>query len=379
MEIIRKIFTFLCVVVAITMTIIWIHKYYLNDDFIEIDYRKYSDSKDVKKPMLSLCFWKPVIEKKLKAYDKNFTLNDYYDFLKGRKYTKGMENVDFNNVSINLNHFLKQTGVLSEHREPVIYESPDFEDGFLDITYSGFKYDNLIKCYGLKVDDNTVRLAWFKFDLEMFPNGVQPGIQSDGCLMTVVHMPDELLLAPDTWTSCLPKRKSRKTYSLGFGLSNIEMLKRRNKRALPCFDDAIQYDKKVFEDHVKRFGCMPRYFNIAGNYELCSFENHSRLESKAVFDMRSNLAFGFLKKKEREEKPCSTLENVNARLSKRNVRLLEQIEGSLVVGILYSRTFKEIKQVKRLNIETLIGMIGTYIGLFTGTFCCNILLSDIHF
>ena len=94
-----------CISVAFSMAIFWLNKYYLDENLVEIDYRMYKDSKDVTLTMLSLCFWHPVSEEKLKSYNNTFTVSDYNRFLSGRKYIEGMEKADFHNVSINLNNF----------------------------------------------------------------------------------------------------------------------------------------------------------------------------------------------------------------------------------------------------------------------------------
>ena len=95
----------------------------------------------------------------------------------------------------------------------------------------------------------------------------------------------------------------------------------------------------------------------------CSFESNS---TRNYLDIQD---YQWLEIKQKKEKPCTSLQNVNVRYEELPGHIWNEKSDwgeKLEVTIRFPRYFKEIKEVRSVDLETLIGMIGTYIGLFTG-------------
>ena len=68
-------------------------------------------------------------------------------------------------------------------------------------------------------------------------------------------------------------------------------------------------------------------------------------------------------------KPCTTLHNVNYRYEEADYDD-KRIQNRFNIEIVFPDSFKEIVQVKAVDIQTVIGNAGGYVGLF----CGNIIL-----
>ena len=359
MGIVRRCYKVICVLCLLLAAVFWVYRYLQDEDLIRINYKKFENLMGEELPIVSICFWHPVLEDELKSYDINFTTKGYYRFLSGNKNFKGMEKVDFSKVTTNLNNFLKRQVLILQTKEFLSGNQPNFVDGPLEVTYSGFRFAQIIKCYGLRIKNKDTRMAIFNFDLNMFPHGIRPGFQSDMCISTVVHQPDEFLLEPNTYRNCLEKRKSNRSYSFRIFINNADFFKRRNKRSRACMDDELKYDATVFKEHVENFGCKPPYLNIHGNYSVCSTQHELK---KTNFDFK----FHQLLQTSNVTLPCTSLQTTNIWYEQKDDELIERKKGLMKMEIYYPAIYKEIQEVRSVDLQTVVGNAGGYIGLFCG-------------
>ena len=83
---------------------------------------------------------------------------------------------------------------------------------------------------------------------------------------------------------------------------------------------------------------------------------------QSVFDMTSL-------NPEELKVPCNTYENVNFRFLESDFSWSQRgnpTVGEMTVGFKIPERFKEISQVKAVDIQTVIGNAGGYVGLFLG-------------
>ena len=95
-------------------------------------------------PMLSFCLIEPFIDFKLKMYNETLTGEMYKDFLLGKSFSNEMKGINFNDVSLNLADFYLHSHVRFRNGSQWyhFYELPQ-------VTYSGFRFLNLHKCFGV--------------------------------------------------------------------------------------------------------------------------------------------------------------------------------------------------------------------------------------
>ena len=350
-------FGFSCFAAALGMTIYWCFKFWQDEDLCLVDFKTFSNSKDVQTPVLSFCFWNPIEESRLKLYNDTFTKKDYIAYLSGKKYFNGMEKVSFDEVTINLSTFYRNNPI--RFRNGTFILSKTFLSGSIETTFSGWFGPKIFKCFGLPVKHKESAEVWFNFGLDMFPNGIRPGPWKDMQPSTFIHQPNALLLSGDTYKHIWPKRETNSSFFMSFVLTNIDVLKRRNKRNQPCVEGQFNFDQEAFNKHGDKFGCKPPYLNMQRNQSVC----HSRENIKqSVFDMTSL-------NPEELKVPCNTYENVNFRFLESDFSWSQRgnpTVGEMTVGFKIPERFKEISQVKAVDIQTVIGNAGGYVGLFLG-------------
>ena len=107
------------------------------------------------------------------------------------------------------------------------------------------------------------------------------------------------------------------------------------------------------KNHASKNGCRAPYLNVDGAFPICNTDKQIK-ESKMFYGTVKTISF---------PKPCH-------RISK--IRYDYEIEfpetGELRIDITYPEELKIITQSKEVNIHSLIGNSGGYLGLFLGNF-----------
>ena len=65
------------------------------------------ETRNIKLPVLSLCIENPFIPKKLADIDPTINSTSYLQYLKGEIYEEKYEQIDYENVTIDLEHYMK--------------------------------------------------------------------------------------------------------------------------------------------------------------------------------------------------------------------------------------------------------------------------------
>ena len=141
-----------------------------------------------------------------------------------------------------------------------------------------------------------------------------------------------------------------------FNLNQMEMIKRRNKRHEACVSDQLNYDEQILTEHLKKIGCRAPYQTTQKHFPIC--KTKMKLKEADYFNAT-------------KIKACSSLEGVIYRYEEANL-IYGVIQSPLWVGMRLPNTFKEILMVKAVDIQTVIGNAGGYVGLFLGN------TADIH-
>ena len=353
MQLLRNCFSFACYSAAFGMTVFWCYKFWKDEDLCVVDFKLFKNSIDVENPMLSFCFLWPVYWWKLKEYNSSFTTEDYYKFLKGYEYIDGMQDVDFDYVTANLaDSYFKEITSFRNGTAKKIWWPDDFYNGPLLVTYSGLYYGDLMKCFGLRLKSKDTAWGTFYFDSKVYPYGIRPEYGKSFQPITFIHLPNKLLLSGNTFKQTWPQQVSNLRVDMTFVLDSVDVFKRRSKRTQKCIDNGLGYDEHVIKRHVDKTGCKPPYLKTPGNHSSCSSKDEME---QAFFDWEQNR--GDL------QQPCSTLQNVNYVYEE---AVNEVYNNSFTVLLTLPDTYKEIIQVKAVDIQTGIGNAGGYVGLFCG-------------
>ena len=138
-----------------------------------------------------------------------------------------------------------------------------------------------------------------------------------------------------------------------FTIQELEILKRRSKRSNPCISEELNFDEIVLNEHLEEIGCRAPFQTTYQNLSICN----SKEKMKDANAFMGNLI--------RTSKiPCTTATKISFKFAEQDTVL----KGSdwFHIQIFYPYQYKEIIQVKAVDIQTAIGNAGGYIGLFLG-------------
>ena len=347
-------FNFACYLAALGMTIFWCYKFWLDEDLCLVDYKPFKNSENVEHPMLSLCFLNPIDQAKLKRYNKSFTETKYLNFLKGIDYHKGMELIKHEDVILNINNFYLGNMVLFNNGTEVRVKNEGSIQELPNVTFSGIWDGNLLKCHGLEKKDKDIDYMYFAFNSSIFSNRIRPEYGEKLQPITFLHFSNKILLARNTYKETWPQRIDTKEYSMDFILNQVEVLKRRQKRNSHCLHDSLNYDETIIMNHLNNVGCRPPYQMKRKNLTICST---SKKRKQSIINLQ-------MEKFENLLPACTSIENINFRYEESHVDW--SCKDCFWIGVIFPYKYKEITQVKAVDIQTLIGNASAYLGLILG-------------
>ena len=101
MVVLRCCFNLACLLTAFGMTMLWLYRYYPDEDIVKVDFKPY-DKVEGKFPMPSFCLLDPVIEPIIKPKNDTLTARNYTEILIGHGSYEEIKDIDFDNVTFNL-------------------------------------------------------------------------------------------------------------------------------------------------------------------------------------------------------------------------------------------------------------------------------------
>ena len=348
MHIVKYCFNFACFSAALGMTLYWMYKFLRDDDLCQVDFKPFDEIPQGQYPIVSFCVWNPFIASRLKPY--NITPESYIEILKGDKLHNGTKKIEFNVVTIDLADFYLGDQIKFRNRTTLSGFSPNFLYDLPKVTYSGFYDSKFIKCFGLEMNYQNVVYTGFRLNNSALLDTMERNFE----VYIQPHLPYKFALTNSFTGKLWKNNEDKKGRMLNIAIEYVEILKRRNKRSVPCVSDNFEYDEDLLNRHLEKVGCKPPYLKAAGNFKTC--ETTEKMK-EAYFDL---VDIGKL------QLPCTTAEVISLGLSEVEEKILSS--DFLYVDYLYPDRFKEVVMVKAVDIHSAIGNSGGYIGLFLGNF-----------
>ena len=166
-------------------------------------------------------------------------------------------------------------------------------------------------------------------------------------------------------------------------MTSTEVLNRRNKGGNPCLHHT-NFDNDYKDRLMEEIGCVPPYWKTTRNFSQCQSQTQMKMFAREAFKAYN----GNMEDVRDIVQPCIELKKITyshtdteyeSKSYKEYFPGLEPKynESSTAFFIDFSNSdFKEIKEVEAFGIESLVGNVGGYIGLFLGlsiiqlpTFC----------
>ena len=123
-----------------------------------------------------------------------------------------------------------------------------------------------------------------------------------------------------------------------------------------CVDGPFSYDKRVIDQHIISSGCRVPYLTGEKSTPICNSSSQLK-DSEFDFDKMRSIDI---------TPDCQILSEIRSSSYTVHTAAYENVPFVLNVRLLYPERMRIITQSKEVDIHSLIGNIGGYIGLFLG-------------
>ena len=347
---IRRSFAIICILSAICMVGYWFKKFAVEDrDVGLVDYESFEESENSPFPVISFCFRNIFMPKRVSNINNKISISEYVQYLKGELYDDGYENIDYWNVTIDLeNYFL---GAEVEWANETLTHN-DTLTFIHNVNFNGIDgiSGEFQKCFQVSSNINQHRYVK-KFKIFYNKQAHLKDIEMDSYEVWFnIHHAEQFLLAPNDPNLFIVKKGASRSH--GIWIQDVEFLRSRNSYSRTCTKKG-SYDTMVAREHIIQKGCRPPYLRPYKEIPLC---NTSEGMKNATY------AFNEVRKKYLPI-ACERMSKIQLYITK---YYYTSNDMAWTFSITYPEYFKVISQTKEVDIHTLIGNIGGYVGLFLG-------------
>ena len=333
----------------------WIYLFLVDDDICLVDYRRYYDTPDHSFPKLSFCLKNPFSSVHLRTENSTVDPELYSQFLEGKVFSRSMFNMNYSKVIFDPSDYIDRYVANYRNGTQIIFQVTNDGRGLLTLSFSGFWESKFYNCYALNVpDDKDIQSFTIEMSNSLYPGNVRT---NNYTFLSLLHYQNQLLTSGSTFTYNFPRRDANDSYIMRFRVKGTELITRRNKRNSPCYEDWNSHDAIILKQHAQSVGCIPPYFTPIPNIPKCSTKNDI---ANSLFILRFD-DYGV-------NPPCQGMEKIYFTYEEQNWEGTNWYRpGYFMIGIyFFDQKFKEIVQIKEIDLNALIGYIGGYIGLMLG-------------
>ena len=360
-QVVTSLFQFLCTCAAIFLVVVCIFEFRKDEDLTEVSFKRFHEDEESIYPEISICLSDAYLEDRLKSMGEGINATTYEKFLKGELWDERMSVIDYSDVTKNIKNYLLGTCIKQE-----------FNGDCKPFNASITTFVNQIrKCFTIHNPEKTSMLfVEVKLKASLFPRFIRP---LDFRFALRFPFPNQLFRSAVSAFGNWPDRVNEpKSFLMDFRMSNMQVVKRRNKPSKRCYDWK-KYDNMVFEDILEEVGCTPVYWNKNSSLPACKDKTKMKSISNKFYERYFPIDPTI-----KNIPPCIELQYVQIAyqdLPKDNLDKQEPMDQNngvneedwFKIRLWYrSPTYMEIKQVEAYRFENLVGNGGGYVGLFLG-------------
>ena len=346
-----SLFRILCLVTAGFMVGYWMYKFYKNEDVTLIEYKTFSEREDTVYPEFTICIINPFMNSKFDN-EHGLTKEIYLQYLNGS--ISGNDtfiSVEYESMTMDIFEYVNWTRIGIKDGNKIVHHICNSTKTckFINFRskYNGFVIAGFSKCFGFEVNRKNSNDVW---GLTLsFKNTLKEALEEVGKAYAIFNYPNQQLriswMEKEIWNN-----STTSTNPTFFIISSMEVIKRRNKRGNPCFENWRSYDDSVMIKNIEKVGCKAPYHFIIDEISTC--RTQQELKNSAI-PMR--IAYDF-------PPPCNEISSFNYRIHTRK----DKKYGEFQITVTFPSWTKIISQSQAIGIHALIGNIGGYIGLFVG-------------
>ena len=251
----KRFFNFVCITSTTILVIYCSVQFSKNHDLSDVSFQKFGIDEEHAFPEMALLFLNPYyLLSPNKMKDLGLDVRSYWNHLSGQKWNETFKDIDYGKITKNLEDYVLHSCIRSTATlVPGQGSCQDHGNIAVEVVPHGGKSISLHYEPGKKVYDATL---WINSSI--FSNGRRPKYSHFFIAFTYprqMYRVSKIWPLDRNWDTVYD---SAATYSLSFALSDIQILKRRNKKEGQCID-LPNYDSIMTEELLSGFGCRPFY------------------------------------------------------------------------------------------------------------------------
>ena len=360
----EAIFKIICACGVIATSLWCCYEFGKNEDFCEISYKMFlQDQQDIY-PDVNIITPYQLNTTAFHNLRTGMNSSRVKDSLRGNYWNDKMFKIPLEDVRVKLDSYLISTCVWSSDYEPC--------NPIEKISYKFLTEGMTSNAFQLPRDKLTTT-AVLKFRKSIFSNGISP---EDGELTIAFQYPNQLFRSYGSFFEIkwsIDEHDDYQNHAIVFQVKEIEVLQRRRKRDSECLEDD-DYDEKNIGNVMMEVGCRPYFWKHGPIDRVCKTEKEVRQIMRRTMEI-----FKRVKKTKNDKPPCREIQKLQidktiistnwSMIREFNQKGEESMENNGWFEIrLHIQTdiFKEIKQKRAYTLQSLIGNLGGYLGLFAG-------------
>ena len=352
----RCLFKAVCTVCVVCMVGYWFYKFDVEDrDVGIVDYTSFEDDSRIAYPVASLCFVQPFSREKVSQMTPELDTDHYLNYLKGDVVEEEFQDVNYWNITLELDEYLNFYAVTL--RNGTYLQSSKIAIFSHKVNFNGFsEYGWFYKCF-----ESIWKIAYHGSIKESYVIYNKTKILQDAMIndpvnfQLYIHYPGQFLLAPNDLANInMPLNEK----SLEILIEDVEILKSRNSKHRRCtvYDDKKYFDDLVKEMHIIQNECILPYFKSFKNFPKCNTSEKIRSSAFKYPVVRTKYY----------PISCQRLSKIAYQRTWVDNAYLGFEDDELAIGIIYPQYFRSIELTKAVDVHSLVGNIGGYVGLFLG-------------
>ena len=364
--ILRMVWALTCIIATLYTTIDQFRNYFNIEDQTIVAYRRFNEMETDVYPSLTLCWTMTIIEEKLRRYGSTFNATDYARFLAGDVWDENMLNVDYDDVTPDLEDYVFLYGYQSASEEFVfLYDRKGLKKLNRDVKQRAM---GAMKCLTIDIPFQkglSIKQFFLDFNSSIFgkegrlANPDHTSFEQNQFHVTI-HYRNQVFRSSMVGQQYWPLREpgSPAHYLMRLSVGTIDVLVRRNTKKNPCVEGVPNYDDKVVNHMRERVKCKPPYWNSISSLNPCSeqkqLQDITNLFAKAVSTSHTMNFYTI-------ETPCRSLERISidvmdVQTPQRWIEMFPFMNESVGIMLDFKELiYKEVKNVRGMDTQALIG------------------------
>ena len=339
-------------------------KFIQDDSTSLVDFKAYHNTDEDIYPSITLCFMQDdesnaiYIPRKLRNGYNIDNATKYASFLRGEYWDSNFTKIDYDDVTFNLRDYVKTVsiGVNTTYSTPIYTWNNvlNTTERFPFFTSSRQSRNKCFSCdlsnkKDLQIEGRQLTIFYVEFkDISTMKTMIAYHMHYPNQYLRSSTLDMEWGEKPGIWNG------NHKTIIIDM----VEVIRRRRTYRKPCNANSKNDDDTILLTLIQNAGCKPPHSHLNVDYPICS--NKTGMAQTNIEKLDGS-DFTFLQS---FDPPCNQVQTISH--TPQGVRITNDTSSPSLFVIYNSGSYREVRHIRAFDIQSLVGNIGGYIGLFLG-------------